>query len=159
MVLVHGTCVALDGQGILFVGPSGSGKSDLALRMIDGGAQLVADDQVEITADEDGFSAGPPQAIAGRMEVRGIGIVRLDWCDACRLRLAVELLGDEKPERLPASGAWRHGDIVLPSIRIAPFEASAPAKVRLAVRSNGHDSAHAPNADARDVAKRSDYSP
>src|SRR3546814_15303755 len=75
MLRVHATCIAIDGRGILLRGPSGSGKSDLALRLIDGGALLVADDQVILTEADGELTASAPATIAGRMEVRGIGIV------------------------------------------------------------------------------------
>src|SRR5262249_13386596 len=68
MVLVHGTTVALQGEGVLLRGPSGSGKSDLALRLIDGGARLVADDQTEIERTPNGLMACSPATIAGKIE-------------------------------------------------------------------------------------------
>jgi serine kinase of HPr protein (carbohydrate metabolism regulator) len=60
MIMVHGTTVALEGEGVLLRGPSGSGKSDLALRLIDGGARLVADDQTELTRTANGLIARSP---------------------------------------------------------------------------------------------------
>ena len=72
-MMVHATCVAIGDRAVLLCGPSGSGKSDLALRLIDGGAQLVADDQVVLRAEGGRIVARAPEALAGRMEVRGIG--------------------------------------------------------------------------------------
>ena len=73
---VHGTCIAIDGAGVLLRGPSGCGKSDLALRLIDGGAVLVADDRVSLEARAGDLVASAPDALAGLLEVRGVGIER-----------------------------------------------------------------------------------
>ena len=76
-MLVHGTCIEIDGLGVLLRAPSGGGKSDLALRLIDDGAHLVADDQVQLTARAGRLVATAPLRISGRMEVRGLGIVEV----------------------------------------------------------------------------------
>ena len=144
MATVHASCVAVGGRGVLLLGPPGSGKSDLALRLIDGGAVLVADDRVDIRAVAGRLEASPPETLAGRMEVRGLGILAVEWRPSATLELAVELLADAGPERLPEPAEWRFDGIVLPLIRLAPFEASAAAKVRLAVRAAGADSAGDP---------------
>lgn len=144
MALVHASCVAVDGVGVLLLGPPGSGKSDLALRLVDGGATLVADDQVDIRADAGRLRAAAPAALAGRIEVRGLGILALDWQRSAPLLLAVELLTGRPPERLPAPVERRFEGIALPLIRLAPFEASAAAKVRLAVRAAAGDCAAVP---------------
>ncbi len=145
MALVHASCVAVDGRGVLLLGPPGSGKSDLALRLIDGGAVLVADDQVDIRAVDGRLEAAPPETLAGRMEVRGLGILTLEWRPSAPLHLAVELATDTRPERLPAAAERRFEGVALPLIRLAPFEASAAAKLRLAVRAAGADSAVDPD--------------
>lgn len=141
MATVHASCVAVDGCGVLLLGPPGSGKSDLALRLIDGGAVLVADDRVDIRAVEDRLEAAPPETLAGRMEVRGLGILAVAWQPRATLGLAVELLADGRPRRLPEPAERRFAGIALPLVRLAPFEASAAAKVRLAVRAARADSA------------------
>ena len=108
---------------MLLIGASGSGKSDLLLRLLDHGYALVADDRVEI---EDGI-ARPPPALAGLIEVRGIGILRLPYAGQARLALAVAL---GEGARLPEP-AWLHG---LPLVRIDATLASAPARVTAALR-------------------------
>lgn len=131
---VHATCVALDGFGALFRGPSGAGKSDLALRLIDQGAQLVADDQVVLRRMEGRVMAEPPAVLAGRIEVRGIGIVALPWIAPVPLA-AIFDLGETKPiPRLPELRTARIAGLMLPLFALAPFESSAPAKVRIALR-------------------------
>ena len=134
MLRVHATCIAIDGRGILLRGPSGSGKSDLALRLIDEGALLVSDDQVILTEADGGLTASAPATIAGRMEVRGIGIVSMPHLPQVGLTLVVDLVAAAKIERMPEAACCRLGGVDLPAIALAPFEPSAPAKLRLAVR-------------------------
>jgi len=133
MILVHGTTVALEREGVLLRGPSGSGKSDLALRLIDGGARLVADDQTELSRAAEGVIARSPASIAGRMEVRGVGILRVPTVPTVRLRLVIDLVAPECVERLPTPQFCEYLQCSLPLLALAPFEASAPAKVRHAL--------------------------
>jgi HPr kinase/phosphorylase len=137
-MFIQATCVAIDGRGVLIRGAPGSGKSDLALRLIDGGAALVADDGVELRAENGVLLARfPPQAppnLKGRIEVRGLGIVEVGAGPAVRLALLVDLATPESIERLPENQAEVLMGIELFRIKLAPFEASAPTKVRLAVR-------------------------
>ena len=107
----------------MLVGPPGSGKSDLLLRLLDYGFDLVADDQVEV----DGNAAGPPPALAGLLEVRGLGIFRLPFEAPVRLALVVQL---ERGTRLPEP---RRHELGLPLVTVDPGLASAPARVRLAL--------------------------
>ncbi len=132
-MLVHGTCVELFGLAVLLRGPSGSGKSDLALRLIDGGARLVADDQVLLTAETGRIRATAPTRFTGRIEVRGVGIVQVATIEAAPVALVVDLVAPADVPRLPEPNECRLAGITLPSIALAPFEASAAAKVRLAV--------------------------
>ncbi len=137
-MFIQATCVAIDGRGVLIRGAPGSGKSDLALRLIDGGAALVADDGIELRVENGALLARfPPQAppaLKGKIEVRGLGIVEVGAGPAVRLALLVDLTTPESIERLPENQAEVLMGIELFRIRLAPFEASAPTKVRLAVR-------------------------
>ena len=131
---IHGTAVEIDGCAVLFTGPSGSGKSDLALRLIDRGARLIGDDAVTLHSRDDALYAKASDAIANRIEVRGVGIFDMDATAQYPLRLLVELGADG--ERLPAS--WPLRDLngwSLPVLRLSAFAASAPIKVELAVKS------------------------
>ncbi len=133
METVHGTSVAVAGAAVLLRGPSGSGKSDLALRLIDGGAALVADDRTALSREGDEILASAPPQIAGRMEVRGLGIVRLPAVSGIPVRVVVDIVPAEEVERLPKPAETMLLGIALPVLRLAAFEASAPAKIRLAV--------------------------
>jgi len=134
MIRVHGTSVALGGDGVLLRGPSGCGKSDLALRLIDRGARLVADDQTELHLDGDEISMTAPATIAGQIEVRGLGILQLPCVPRSPLRLVVDLVPAEAVERMPEP---QHCTLLgrdVPLIALAPFELSAVAKLHLALR-------------------------
>src|SRR5580693_1856546 len=95
MLLAHATTVAIDGRGVLLRGPSGSGKSDLALRLIDAGARLVADDQSELSRHGETIIVRAPAAIAGLIEVRGVGILRVDTIAEAPLALVADLTTPE----------------------------------------------------------------
>ncbi|SIT15145.1 HPr kinase/phosphorylase [Insolitispirillum peregrinum] len=131
--LIHASCVALGDDGVLLRGPSGSGKSDLALRLIDQGAMLVGDDYCQYQARDGVLHASPQPTIPGLLEVRGLGIIRLPWRPEIPVRLIVDLTPDPQPERMPAPEQDQICGLSLPVVRLNPFQASAVAKVRLAV--------------------------
>jgi HPr kinase/phosphorylase len=132
--LVHATCIALAGHGVLLLGPSGAGKSDLALRLISQGAELVSDDQTLLSLEGGRLIATPPPALAGLIEVRGVGILRFAHLGSIALTLAAQLDEADRIERLPEPLIWEFQGIRLPLTRLAPFAASAPEKLRLAVQ-------------------------
>ena len=133
-ILVHATAVAIEGNSVLLRGPPGAGKSDLALRLIDGGAQLVADDQAELQLAATRILVRSPTTIAGLLEVRGIGIVRVGALAEAPLALLVDLVSPEEVERLPEPRLEEVLGLAIPLITLAAFEASAAAKIRIAVR-------------------------
>lgn len=139
MSLVHATCVAVADRGLLLIGPSGSGKSDLAFRLIEGGAQLVSDDQVEVEERDGNLMASPPSSISGLMEVRGVGLVRLPAVQDVALRLVLQMTSRNQVPRLPEAGQWRFGDSVLPQYKLYPFEISAAEKALLLLRTLDKD--------------------
>lgn len=134
METIHGTVVDIDGAGVLLRGPPGSGKSDLALRLIDGGAALVADDRVALRETAGKLTASVPTQAAGKLEIRGLGIATLPYNASVPLCLVVELVAPGRIERLPKAAETVLLGVALPVLNLAPFEASAPAKVRLALR-------------------------
>jgi HPr kinase/phosphorylase len=130
---LHASCVQLGGTGVVLLGASGVGKSDLALRLIDSGATLVADDQVHIEVAETGLLGRPAEALAGLLEVRGLGILRLPYCEVSPLGLVVELDRHESVARLPTRSTYTLLGTDLRYLRLDPREASADAKVRIAL--------------------------
>ena len=131
MHLSHATCIALAGQGVLLRGPSGAGKSDLALRLIDGGGALVAEDQVCCQSEDGTLFASPPPALAGLIEIRGIGLMKLHYLPRVVLLLVADLVPPDQIERLPPPAFCTIEGIELPCISVTPFEASAPTKLRM----------------------------
>jgi serine kinase of HPr protein (carbohydrate metabolism regulator) len=127
---VHATTVAIGGRGVLITGPSGAGKSDLALRLIDRGAVLVADDRTALARDGERVYASAPATIAGRMEVRGLGIVDMAATGPVPLALAVRL---DAPERMPEPDSCELLGVAVPQVTLAALEPSAPIKVELAL--------------------------
>lgn len=134
---LHATCVALFGSsgwtGVLLTGPSGAGKSDLALRLMEGGARLVADDATLVWREGDALHAACPGTIAGRMEIRGLGVVGAPCRIVTRPGLVVVCM-EVPPERLPDPERWSHDGVDLPLLRVDARAPSAAAVVRHAVR-------------------------
>jgi serine kinase of HPr protein (carbohydrate metabolism regulator) len=129
---IHASCVAAGSRGILLLGPSGRGKSDLALRLIDRGARLVADDRCDIWFDRGRLWCRPPAELAGKLEVRGIGIVEQPWTAPVPVALAVRLA--ERYERMPAANQVELiAEQPIPAVTLSGFEASAPVKILLAL--------------------------
>lgn len=133
-ILVHATAIAIDGRAVLLRGPSGAGKSDLALRLIDSGARLVADDQAELRRAGERVMVRAPAEIAGLIEVRGIGILQVEPLVEAALAMCVDLVLSAKVERLPEIRSEDVLGLAVPSIALSPFEASAAAKLRFALR-------------------------
>ena len=129
---VHASSVAIGGRAVLITGPSGSGKSDLTLRLIDRGFTLVSDDQTIVRRDGNRLIASAPPTIAGKLEIRGMGIIDMDTESDVPIALLVELtseiqrLPDENRER-PILG------VPLPLVSVDAMAASAPSKVALAL--------------------------
>ena len=134
MEQVHATSIDIDGAGVLLRGPSASGKSDLALRMIANGARLVADDRTDLAVKDGRVFASAPAALAGRLEVRGIGILTVGAVQDSPLALVIDLVAPADVERLPDPTKAELLGIRLPLLPLAPFAASAPTKVHAALQ-------------------------
>lgn len=129
---LHASCVSIGGEGVLLLGESGSGKSDLCLRLIDAGAVLVADDRVVLERVAPGvLHARAPHALRGLLEVRGMGVMHMPYEASVTLALAVQEAG--AVERLPPPQRCEYLDVSLPLLPLALLHASASAKVRLAL--------------------------
>jgi serine kinase of HPr protein (carbohydrate metabolism regulator) len=134
-VTIHATAVGIGGRAVLLIGPSGSGKSDLALRLIDRGAVLIADDRVVLHPDGARLLASPPAALAGLIEVRGVGIVTVPFVADVPVALLVDLA--LAPVRLPEPATRDIDGIAVPVIGLDPREASAAIKVERALVAYG----------------------
>lgn len=129
---LHASAVALDGRAVLISGPSGSGKSDLALRLLDRGFTLVSDDQTIVRKDGNKLIASAPPTIHGRLEIRGIGIVEMETVSNVPVALFVELTSDI--QRIPDDSRERLVlDVNIPLISVDAMTASAPSKVAVAL--------------------------
>lgn len=131
---VHGTLVALGNDGVLLRGPSGSGKSDLALRLIIPPSpwSLVSDDQVVLSRDGDEVTGRAPASIAGKLEVRGIGIVPCPVRDAAVICLIVDLVPRQDVPRMPEPDhSAKLLTVAIPCVRLHAFDASTPAKIEV----------------------------
>ncbi len=131
MTLFHASCVRVLDSGILLRGPSGSGKSDLALRLIDRGAMLVADDYVEIRLEAARATARPPERLAGLIEIRGAGLIQMPWHPSVALDLVVDLVARAEMPRMPKAETVDIAGAPLPRVALHAFDASTPAKIRL----------------------------
>lgn len=129
---MHASTVAIDGRAVMIEGPPGAGKSDLALRLIDRGATLVSDDYTELVRLGDDLLAAPPTTIAGRMEVRGLGIISMSHAADIPVGLLITLT--DEVERLPDPLTRDIAGITVPELRLDPHPASAPIKVERALR-------------------------
>ena len=142
MVRVHASSVVIDNKAVLLRGPSGSGKSDLALRLIRQGAALLSDDYVSLREEDGAIVAHPPETIAGLIEVRGLGILRLPYCDQAVVHLVADLVSPEDILRLPEKQRVELQEFRGISVRhilIAPFEVSAATKIAFAVSTPSTD--------------------
>jgi serine kinase of HPr protein (carbohydrate metabolism regulator) len=129
---IHASTVAAEGRAVLITGPSGSGKSDLTLRLLDRGFTLVSDDQTIVRKNGERLIASAPPNIAGKLEVRGIGIIDLESSTDVPVALLVELTSEI--QRLPDNSRERPIlGVKLPLISIDAMTASAPSKVALAL--------------------------
>lgn len=139
---IHATAIAVGGRAILIRGPSGSGKSDLAFRcfatpvssLIQAPARLIADDQVLLRREKLSLIASAPPALIGKIEVRGLGILDVDPEREAHVALVAEIVSRDKIERYP--DPWPMTELLglrVPTIRIYPYDASAPLKLLAAM--------------------------
>ncbi len=134
MEQIHATCVDIEGSGVLIRGEPGSGKSDLALRLIDEGARLVSDDYTNVEISGKRLVASAPDQIKGLMEIRGVGVVQMGCVKKVDLSLLVDLVEIGLVERLPEESDEEILGAAIRRISLFSFEASATAKVRFALK-------------------------
>ena len=130
---LHASCVALDGRAVLIEGRSGAGKSDLTLRLIDRGATLVSDDYTLVVRKDGVLRASAPDRIAGKIEVRGIGVVPMEFVSDVPVALLVSIA--PTPIRMPVTAERRRiAGVDVAVVALPALEPSAPIKVELALR-------------------------
>ena len=130
---LHATAVSWSGVALLLRGPSGAGKSDLALRLIDQGAVLIADDRVDLRCEEGVLFASPPTALAGLIEARGVGLLRLPYLADVPVAWVVDLVAVTEIDRMPKPETTVLLGVLLPLVKLDPWPVSATLKLRLAV--------------------------
>lgn len=133
MTVIRGSSIAIDQHGILLRGDSGVGKSDLALRLIDGGATLISDDYTVVENRQGHLFASAPEAIQGLFEVRGLGVLQWSETTTARLVAIFDLVPKLTVDRLPEPNVTDILGFMIPCFRLAPCEPSAPNKIRLAL--------------------------
>ena len=127
---IHSTSVVIDDNGVLILGDSGSGKSDLALRLIDNGATLISDDISICRKNSNNIYLYCPPEIKGLLEVREIGIITVPFVERIKLRLVVNLKSNNN-ERFPKDSTYRILGIKIPIINIEGKNSSAVAKIKV----------------------------
>lgn len=135
MAVIHASCVALAGKGVLIRGPSGAGKSDLALRLIDAGAELVGDDYCDLSVADGQLVATAGPNIAGKIELRGYGIVDMPFRKFAAVCLVVDLAPEGDIERMPDAPSAILEGISVPKLIVDARSASAAAKIRIVLSS------------------------
>lgn len=131
---IDGTCVEVEGIGVLIRGPTGCGKSDLALRLIDEGAKLISDDYTEISNENFILVAKAPKNIRGLLEIRGIGVVKIKSNYRVKLSAIINLVKVDQIERMPEERKVNLCDVNIPVFFLNAYEASSVAKVRIIIR-------------------------
>jgi len=135
MYKMHASVVSIDGKAVLLRGPPGSGKSDLSLRLMDGGAELISDDYVDLHEKNGVLIAEGPKTILGMMEVRGLGLVTMPYIDHGIVFLACDLMPAERIERMPDKAEYLQVEgLEVPLMQLDAMAASAPARIKLALK-------------------------
>lgn len=134
-VLLHATSIAIKNKGVLISGQPGSGKSSLALQLIDRDAHLVSDDQTLLTLEKETLRISPPSSLRGLMEVRGVGICTFPFQEKAPLTLCVEMCEGHLLERLPEPVFVEYHGIQVPYLKLSKIDPLGAIKVELKVES------------------------
>jgi serine kinase of HPr protein (carbohydrate metabolism regulator) len=131
-MIAHATCIAYEGRGLLLRGPSGSGKSNLALRLMQRGAALVADDRTALSVAGEDLIGRAPETIQGLLEVRGVGVVRVPYRETAAIDLVIDLVAEPDAERIPEPGDCEILGRRVRRIAVCAYEQAALEKIQLA---------------------------
>lgn len=126
---IHASCVEKEGRGILLRGHSGASKSSFALTLINRGFTLVADDQVRVSTQDNKLIAEPAEALRGLLEVRGIGLLRMNYSPSCELQVLIDLVPGYRADRMPAVETQTLHGLALRSFQINPMDPRGIEKV------------------------------
>jgi serine kinase of HPr protein (carbohydrate metabolism regulator) len=135
-VVLQATCVAIGRRGVLIRGEPGSGKSSLALALIDRGAVLVGDDGVELSAQGEQLNANPPPNTAGLLEVRNVGLIKLPTARGVPIALVVEL-NEAAPRFIDMAPPVNVNDYLIPLIMLWPHSPVLALRVEAALEKYG----------------------
>ena len=130
MPVIHASCVRFKNKGLLICGQSGQGKSDLCLRLMEQGAELIADDQTKLECIDNELIASCPENLQGLLEVRGIGIITTPFLPATKIHLKLSLQSKEKIDRMPESVNENIEGVQIPVLALNAFECSAILKIK-----------------------------
>lgn len=126
---IHANAVLFQERGFLFIGKAGSGKSDLTLRLMEAGGTLISDDRTILIPQGDMLCATPPDNLAGKIEVRGIGIITVNYTKYCPIDIICEL--STNYPRIPEEKTKIIRGKTYKYFIIHPFEISSIAKLRI----------------------------
>lgn len=140
--IIHGSCVAVSSRGVLLLGKSGSGKSDLCLRLMASSGLLVADDQVVLRREGHYLIAGVQDRIRGLLEVRGVGIIRYPVASNVPVALVVNLVERDEVERLPTPVLYESQGLTIPMISLHGHDAASADKIHAALYALSRDRLH-----------------
>lgn len=139
-MLIQASAVAIEGRAVILEGPPGSGKSSLALSLIDRGASLIGDDGVMLARGGDRLLASPPPNIAGLLEIRGVGLVSLPTVADVPVALVLTLVGEGHAERLPGMLVTRdYLGVAIPVLPFVPGDKAPAVRTEWALRRHGLD--------------------
>lgn len=139
---LHASCVSIGSRGVLLIGKSGSGKSDVALRLISRGAMLVADDQTLLRVEGKYLIASVDTSIRGLLEIRGVGLVQYPVANNIPVNLVVKLSPREEMEHIPAPASFEYMGVTIPQITLHGFDAVTPDKIFAALYALGSGMLH-----------------
>ena len=143
-MLMQASAVEIGGRALVFEGPPGSGKSSLALSLIDRGAILIGDDGVTLSLEGDRIMASPPPNIAGLLEIRGVGLVTFPTCESAPVALILSLVEEGHTERLPGMLVSRQLlGISIPVLPFVPGTKAPAVRTEWALKEHGLDVARA----------------
>ena len=135
--ILHASAVAIDGQGVILLGPSGSGKSSLAARLIEAYDALIGDDRLKLSRQGEQILARPHEALRGLIEMRGLGLVLRPYIEEATLSLAVALVAREVVPRMAAADYFSHAGARIARLHLHAHDSATPLIIHTALQTLG----------------------